>query len=74
MADYNNESTIAGIRTEIGLNQKSPHFDNLFKIITIGDPGNYSTANCSRKWKIVLAKTTNRKLIRYRAGHARSRL
>jgi hypothetical protein len=50
MADYNHESTIAGIRTEIGLNQKSPHFDNLFKIITIGDPGIISLLNSYRQW------------------------
>ena len=38
--NHNNFDEISDLRHEIGVNQKDPNFDFLFKIITIGDPGN----------------------------------
>ena len=37
----NHLDEIADLRTEQVANQKDPHFDYLFKVITIGDPGKF---------------------------------
>ena len=52
--NHNNYAEISELRHEIGVNQKDPNFDFLFKIITIGDPGNSEIfVKLFRKWKIM---------------------
>jgi hypothetical protein len=63
LVDHNHLSEIADLRAEV-VNQRVQNHDHTFKVITIGDPGNYSAVVIRfRDWKNMFVETADREKV-----------